>query len=340
MKTLRQPEAQIGDAVFCRDQPNRSWLSGVIASLEPLQIQVQGWPIAMSFNFVRQTPLVREPETDRELKLETYLLGEYRFNVGSFVRKELDRSSEIIKNLDKGDVVDVISFKIHDSRIRAEIKDGGFVTLYNFIDKREIASYKSIVVEKACAYEHFPKDKIGHLLGKEGKAINAIRKKSRAKIKIFDEQTRTIDDENVESENRYSCLVQITGSPNAVAIARLWIRQTLARVQKYEAKQGAWKIRKLQKQFPHSDYWGYNPYGGKPSFTGMPKQDLTGTIWEMQKLQHGANGSWFTRKHKNKGKRRGNKPKGPHFLRQDCQKMRKPNRKYFIELPNNRRFSL
>jgi len=373
----QRAESQIGDAVFCRDHENRSWLSGVIVSLQPLEIQVQGWPVAMSFNFVCQNlegkigdSLLESPEeskprsdaepttpcqSEMEMITQTYFLGLYRFKQPSLVRKKLDRHSTIIRHLAKNDFVNVKSLELNDFRIRAEIKEGGFVTLYNFMNKRELASKaKCTVLQKKC-YEHFPKDKIRHLIGEKGKKIKAIRASSNAKIKVFDEKTCTIDDEKAMNQGRYNCLVRITGSSYAVSCAQNSIRALLCTIREYEEKRKAWIIRGLQKENPRSDYWGYNPYRRKyrkqraysvrcykPLYKGVLK--VFPTTWEMQKQQHGANGCWVTRKFKNKGKHR-SAPRGKrwkrNYHRQGSKKnIRKPKRKYTIQLANNRRLSL
>merc|ERR1719323_199653 len=156
------------------------------------------------------------------MMLQTYLLGLYRFNNPSLVRNGIDRSSATIKNLAKGDVVEVKSLELHDFRIRAEIREGGFVTLYNFKNKLELATMvvnTSVLQERCTRYEHFPKDKIRHLIGEKGKKIKAIRASSHAQIKVFDEKTRTLDDEKAMAAGRYDCLVRITGSSHAVNVA-------------------------------------------------------------------------------------------------------------------------
>jgi len=244
--------------------------------------------------------------------------------------------------------VDVKSLELHDFRIRAEIREGGFVTLYNFKNKLELATIvtnTSVLQERCTRYEHFPKDKIRHLIGEKGKKIKAIRASSNAQIKVFDEKTRTIDDEKAMTAGRYSCLVRVTGSLYAVSFAIRCIRNVLTKNREYEEKRQAWIIRKLQKENPRSDYWGYNPYGSRyrkkraysrRTFHGVSRKDLVATTWEMQKMQHGANGSWVTRKFKNKGKHR-SAPRGSRCKEWKWKKsIRKPNRKYTIELANRR----
>jgi len=44
----------VGDKVSVRDKPNSSWLKGEVISLNPMEVQVDGWPIPMSFKFVRR----------------------------------------------------------------------------------------------------------------------------------------------------------------------------------------------------------------------------------------------------------------------------------------------
>eukprot|EP00493_Phyllostaurus_siculus_P023393 UN23729 len=43
----------VGDEVSVRENPNSSWLKGEVKSLNPMEVQVDGWPVPMSFKFVR-----------------------------------------------------------------------------------------------------------------------------------------------------------------------------------------------------------------------------------------------------------------------------------------------
>jgi len=355
--------------VFCRDYENTSWLSGVIVSLRPLTIQVQGWPIAMSFNYVCQNiegklgdylqygePIESElsdPELDSETSeshmeniLQTYVRGAYRFKYPPLVRKELDQSSEIIRHLATNDVVHVKSLQLHDDRIRAKIKGGGFVTLYNFVTNREMAT-KDVVQESDDL--EIPKDKIC-LIGERGKKIKAIRAAPNTQIKVVDEKNLTIDDLMATvKEDRHNCLVRITGSSYATKCSQLSIRDLLTKIIEQEEKRKVSVIRNLQKQHPRSDNCSSNPdqerqANSERNVTVVSRNDSVDTTWEMQKQQHGANGCWHTRKFKNKGKHRaaprGKAWKRNYYLQRSKQKTRKPNRKYTIELPNKRRLSL
>jgi len=191
------------------------------------------------------------------------------------------------------------------------------------------------VSQQKC-YQLFPKEYIRHLIGENGKKIKAIRASSNAQIKVFDDKTSTIDDEKAKAERRhntwrYHYLVRITGSSHAVSCAKQSIRKLLCTIREYEKKQMAWIRRKYRKKRAYS----VRSYKSSNSVT---------VTWEMQKQQHGANGCWVTRKFKNKGKHR-SAPRGKAWKRKYYGKgskknVRKPNRKYTIELANNRRLSL
>merc|ERR1719422_1073307 len=58
---------RVGASVFVRDESNRSWLSGAVTNVDPLLVQVQGWPIPMSFKFVvKHKPSSVETEVQEE----------------------------------------------------------------------------------------------------------------------------------------------------------------------------------------------------------------------------------------------------------------------------------
>jgi len=46
-------EVSIGDEVSVRDKPHSSWLLGVVTSLNPTEVQVKGWPMSMTFKFMK-----------------------------------------------------------------------------------------------------------------------------------------------------------------------------------------------------------------------------------------------------------------------------------------------
>merc|ERR1712098_1027739 len=155
-----------------------------------------------------------------------HVCGAYRFKYPSLVRKKLDQTSEIIRHLATNDVVHVKSIQLHDSRVRAQIKGGGFVTLYNFITNREMAA-KDVVKESDW---EISKDKV-HLIQQRGEKMRAIRNLPDPQIiKEFDEKTFTIEDLMAMKLDRYNCLVRFTAKSYASKCAQMSIRDLLTKI--------------------------------------------------------------------------------------------------------------
>jgi len=61
-KNVNGKYIRVGDEVSVRDKSSSKWIKGQVTSLNPTEVQVDGWPIPMCFKFVRR----EKKETARE----------------------------------------------------------------------------------------------------------------------------------------------------------------------------------------------------------------------------------------------------------------------------------
>jgi len=259
----------VGQLVQVRDRPHGSWLSGVVTSVEPTEVQVDGWAIPMEFNFIRAS-----------------------------------------KTLD-------------ETLINSERKTTECKWMYTF--------------------------KAKHIIGSNGKMITKIRSRFSAqnvKIHIIDSNTVSMstaarvsiaDEENQPSpwtwtHSVFLCRVLVEVSGPAFWVNKAW--EALNKVQDdLTAASYAWSRERVARRYQRRTA-AYNRIRG-------PRRN---NIYEMTKNQHGANGSWYTRKYKKKGRDRTNSKnlKGKkHWTRPNRKHLRKAKRAHecFVDTPVLRRCS-
>jgi len=260
----------VGELVQVRDRPHTSWLSGVVTSVEPIEVQVDGWAIPMEFNFIRSSP------------------------------KTFDNTF------------------INTGRKTTECK-------------------------WMCSYQ------LKHIIGSNGKMIEKIRRRFSAmnvQIHIIDSDSVTmstvarlsIAEEEVAnlatpwrtSVFDYQKLIQISGP--AFWVKKAW--QAIYQVQiDLCAVSAIWYRQRAERRRQN-----------RRAYRQTAKRGRRTNIYEMTKNQHGANGSWYTRKYKNKGRDRTNSKnlKGKkHWNRPNRKHLRKAKRakEYFVDTPVLRRCS-
>lgn len=179
-------------------------------------------------------------------------------------------------------------------------------------------------------------DRIGQVIGATGKMLNRIRRTSRAKITVYDSKSRSVP-RSFENLLTYYCVVKIVGSQEQVDKAMSLIDAALQIPSKWQAERRK-RRNQAARQFKRT----------------ARTVSWASEMWYLQKKQHGANGSWFTRKFKNRGKkeRRSSKSQtdGSWFTQKlnkrgkkqrrssKCQKknFRKTNRKQTVDFANRR----
>lgn len=246
---------RVGETVSVRDKQGSPWLSGKVTSTTPLEVQVEGWPVPMSFAFIRKSQ---------------------RRTGGTWA--DFSTTSEVLK----GHILGVPSVR----------------------------------------HQYIPKGEAKHVIGKNGNIINRIRAKTGAKILIFDENTITENNlrDNDNFRNYYSTKIRITGPRSNCEAARSLINEVLTNFRQAQMKYQRWLYYSTRPRYSsgisHRDPWIQNEY-------------------DLMKRQHGANGSWFTRKFKNKGRDRSNRKcqakKKKDYLWKNRKNMRKPGRKMILE---------
>jgi len=237
----------IGAQVFVRDSSNRSWMCGTVSTVDPVTVQVEGWPIPMSFKFV----VSKKPNSDKAMP----------------VAKEKE---------------------------------------------------ECIIVNNSS---------IGQVIGACGNVINRIRRTTRAKVTIYDRNSyalNSLPSLHHESVSKgYWCVVKVVGSERRIEKARTLMRNAQDVPVKWNMRKYARKTQ-ARRQQRHKNK-------GRRKLRGC---DMTEEMWLLQKEQHGANGSWHTRKFKNKGK----KHRGPSHgsWKWKTTPCRKPNRKQTFMVANRR----
>lgn len=174
-----------------------------------------------------------------------------------------------------------------------------------------------------------PRDFAKHVIGTRGKRIKQMRRKllPGSEIVVFDHETRRDDlfddlDENYRVSNGHTGLVYVSGTEDEINSVQAAIRLLREKHFEHNRKYQAWLRRRYRVRakenavYPHLD------------------------LFYLKKTQHGANGSWHTRKFKNKLGRKG-KARNPrkHYCHGNRKRLRKPNRKNTVELSRNRRLS-
>jgi len=154
-----------------------------------------------------------------------------------------------------------------------------------------------------------------HLLGQQGKRVKRIQEEFKnCEINIIDVETVCYDDEAemlIEKRNKYfrergytafnpwghrSALVQVISTSS-----KQEANECLREVFKFRSEMYIWRY-KYRKYL----YWKRNQHND--DYDSTKEAWAHGhELWFLQKEQHGANGLWFTRKFKNKGRDRGNR---------------------------------
>ena len=81
-----------------------------------------------------------------------FVEGKYRFVEKSFVREAAAISSKVVRKIDEGGVVNIISVKDEDGRVEGELEDGNFVTLF---DKAENKEYATKIEEPSSSVSYY-----------------------------------------------------------------------------------------------------------------------------------------------------------------------------------------
>jgi len=286
---------RVGDEVSVRDKSNSKWIKGKVTSLNPTEVQVDGWPIPMCFKFIR-----------REKKKET-------------ARQQM---------------------KVYH--------DKGYGNRADEVPS-EFNGFKLCVGEKVSVRSTWIRcSDLPHLLGKQGKRLKRIQKQFKnCEINIIDDKTICFDldaEMRIDKRNnyyrKYNCgafdtwgrryaLVQVKSTDSKKA------DKVFTEVFKFNTEISNW-----QSRYAAYIYWRRhqhcNDYDSKKETWAHDHGQ-----WYMQKEQHGANGQWFTRKYKNKGRDRRNRK----FRKSQKQMQRKNFRKTgkrekSIRAATFRRFSL
>jgi hypothetical protein len=283
----------VGDKVSVRDKPNSSWLKGEVISLNPMEVQVDGWPVPMSFKFVRREK------------------------------------------------------KAADQKIA---------------DEATCASAVKSTSLKWIRFKWIACSDLPHLLGKQGKRLKRIQEEFKnCKISIIDENTVSYDyraEMEIEKRNEYfgrygHTAFNVWGNRNALVQvistrSEQEANEVCREVCKFRREMSIWRY-KYKKYL----YWKRNQhrddYDSRKEAWAHDHE-----LWFLQKEQHGANGEWFTRKFKNKGRDRGNRKFRKSNKQTQQRKIRKSRKqlqrkkfrksgkreKFIREISAARRFSL
>jgi len=244
--------------VSVRDKQGSPWLSGKVTSTSPLEVQVEGWPVPMSFAFVEKS----KAKTGNKWA-------------------DVNTTSQVLK----GDIL------------------GKPLVRYKYIGKQQAK----------------------HVIGKNGKIIKAIRAKTGAKILIFDENSITEDnhDHRRGYMSDYYSKIRITGSRSTCEAAYSLIDEVLRKFYQAQRKYERWL------------YYSTRRTSAKVCSGITYRASWIQDEYNLMKTQHGANGSWFTRKFKNKGRDRSNRKcqarKKKNYLGKNRKNMRKAGRKMILE---------
>jgi len=230
----------VGDEVSVRDNPNSSWLKGEVISLNPMEVQVDGWPVPMSFKFVR----------------------------GKKIRK---------------------------MRIYHDIGSDG--------------------LGKSTRFRWIACSDLPHLLGKQGKRVKRIQEEFKnCEINIIDNETVCYDYEAemwIEKRKKYFSTRGYTAfNPWGYRCALVQVISTSSKQEANECLQEVFKFRNEMRiwRYKYQKYLYWKRHQHSDDYDSKKEAWAHGhELWFLQKEQHGANGLWFTRKFKNKGRDRGNR---------------------------------
>jgi len=267
----------VGDEVSVRDRPNSKWIKGEVKSLNPTEVQIDGWPIPMSFKFIRS-------------------------------EKKETADQQMIHN----------GFKL-------------------CVGKKDSVRSRWISASE-----------IPHLLGKQGKRVKRIQKEFKdCEINIIDDRTVCFDSDaqrRIDQTNNYF------RKYNCSAFDQWGARMALVQVKSTDSEETDKAFTEVLKFRTEMSNWKsrYNAYLYWRSNKHRMDYDPTAETWAhnhgqwyMQKEQHGADGRWFTRKYKNKGRDRANRK-----VRKSKKQMQRKNfrksgkREKSIRAATFRRFSL
>lgn len=338
---------KIGDKVLVRDTHSTSWLNAVVATASPLEVQVEGWPVPMAFNYVRLHTNDNEGRKKGFQMLNNldlyWIEGNapacginpehwghtvyYDYNVhhlcpqdGNALRKawrEYERENAIWCS--EAPVMEIVfSFLIDVTKSRPDSDS-----------------------DDSHGYERwFFNDSLKHIIGLQGKTINKIRKQTLATITIFDGNSvgsmfgknKTLEKGPIYYNGRITrgnSLLKIEGTHMQIEAAKERVQKIFSTVAEYEQKHQQWLRRKRRRCRRRAAYtWN------------DAKTPWVKDQWYLQKQQHGADG-WYISKYKNKGKRRGQtkKSKRARDRAANAKLTKKTKRKHKTEL-SNRRFRL
>lgn len=275
---------RVGDEVSVRDRPNSKWIKGEVKSLNPTEVQVDGWPIPMSFKFIRRE---KKETADQQMRV------------------------------------------CHDMTVSHD-------------------ELKLCVGKDSVRSDWIPASELPHLLGKQGKRVKRIQKEFKdCEINIIDDHTVCFD---LDAQRKIDQTNNYFRKYNCDAFDQWGCRMALVQVKSTDSKETDKAFTEVLKFRTEMSNWKsrYNAYLYWRRHRHRMDYDPTEETWAhnhgqwyMQKEQHGANGKWFTRKYKNKGRDRGNRK-----VRKSKKQMQRKNfrksgkREKSIRAATFRRFSL
>jgi len=194
---------------------------------------------------------------------------------------------------------------------------------FQFIKRQEKAKITvrgdklTVAHGKTMRFQWINSSHIPHLLGKKGKRLNRIKKEFKnCQIKIIDEKTVCVDleaEKRIEKREKYNRRYRPTSTAFSDGYYRSALVQVISTTSKEEVDKAFEEVFKFRielcrwrSRYRAYLYWKRHQHDNdfdseKESWAYNHEQ------WFLQKEQHGANGQWFTRKFKNKGRDRGNR---------------------------------
>jgi len=325
-----------GDEVLARESTGTSWLHGVVTSVSPLEVQVNGWPIPMSFKYVRMNVGSNDAkQTGMKLLKKLGLCWLDGETVNRMYLKQHQHPATIKKR-----------FWYHDAEVRhLSSEDGAALRIAWTAYEQEnslwcseapimdiVLSYLINVNAKQSEEEDDGSDTqsfriqyVPHVIGKRGSVINSIRRKTMADITLLDERTEFLPKDLSRHDKRMlfrGCVIKIAGTARQIRVAKSLFSAIVKRVDEYENKKRMWLRWKRRKSIKRTRCYTNS------------REKWVLDMWDMQKLQRGAKGDWFVSKHKHKGRDKSQKKTTGRHKRVKAIGRRKPKRSFTMEVSN------
>lgn len=326
-----------GDQVLVRDTDSTSWLNAVVATASPLEVQVEGWPVPMAFNYVRlhtNDNEGRKKGFQMLNNLDLYWIdGNYtmscEINPNNWGTVYYDHNVKHLCPQDGNALRKAWREYERENALwcsEAPVMEIVFSFLIDVTKSRPDSNGSH---EHECWYTT---DSLKHIIGLQGKTINKIRRQTLATITIFDgNSVGGSTPANRYHNRRYAnghSLLKIEGTYMQIEAAKERIEKIFSTVVEYEQKRRQWLRRKSRRS-------------RRAANSRESKEPWIKDQWYLRKAQHGADGDWWTSKNKNKGKERSQtkKSKRARDRAANAKLTKKTKRKHKIAL-SNRRFRL